>query len=289
MVKRKKGDAAPLSGVRVVTTALYLPGPAAAARLARMGARVVKVEPRSGDPISQFAPRWYRKLNEGQRIITLDLKNARDRRRFDALLARADLLLTASRPASLRRLGLDWRRLHRRFPRLSHAALVGYAAPRQDVPGHDLTYMARAGAVAPPRMPTSLWGDLAASERLAADALALLVGRGRSGRGGFCEVSVEEVAGGLSTPLRFRLTTPGGPLGGRSPRYSLYRARRGWVALAAVEPYFWARLRRELKVKKGTKPELAAAFRQRTAREWERWAAERELPLVAVREATSRR
>lgn len=279
--KTRKGNL-PLRGFRVVTTAVNVPGPATAARLLSLGATVVKVEPPSGDPLAAFARAWYRQLNAGQTIVTLDLKSQRDRRRFDRLLDRADLLLTASRPASLRRLGLDWPRLHARFPRLSQARLVGYSAPRQDVPGHDLTYLARAGVVDPPRLPISLWADLACAERLAVEGLALLLGRGRSGRGGFREVSVEETARGFSAPLRFGLTAPDGILSGKSPRYNIYRVRKGWIAVAVLEPYFWEKLCRELKLRKGTKVELASALRKRTAQQWERWAASRDLPLAAV-------
>lgn len=279
----------PLRGLRVVTTAINLPGPAAAARLRALGAAVVKVEPPSGDQLLAFSRDWYRDLNAGQKIVKLDLKAPRDRRRFDRLLDRADLLITASRPVSLRRLGLDWQRLHKRFPRLSHAALVGYAAPRQNVPGHDLTYLARAGVVEPPRLPLSFWADFACSERLAVEALALLLGCRRAGQTGYREISVEEEAQMFAAPLRFGLTTPGGFLRGKSPRYNLYRARRGWVALATLEPYFWATLRKEMKLKKGTKRELAAAFRRRPAKDWERWATARDLPLVAVREPAAKR
>jgi alpha-methylacyl-CoA racemase len=279
---KQKTTGRPLRGFRVVSTAGNLPGPAAASRLRLLGAKVVKVEPPSGDQLSAFTPGWYRELNAGQTILTLDLKKPRDRARFHRLLDRADLLITSSRPSALRRLGLDWPHLHARFPRLSHAALVGYAAPRQNVPGHDLTYIARAGVVDPPRLPISLWTDIACAERLAAESLALLLGRQRSGSGGFREVSVEEMAGAFAAPLRFGVTGPNGLLGGQSPRYNFYRARRGWVAVATLELHFWGMLLRELKLKKGTKPELAAAFRKRSAREWERWAVARDLPIVAV-------
>ena len=283
--RRDKGKEAdlPLHGFRIVTTAVNLPGPAAAARLRLLGATVVKVEPPSGDQLKAFSRDWYRELNAGQTILTLDLKKPRDRGRFDRILERSDLLLTASRPMALRRLGLDWESLHARFPRLSHAALVGYMAPRQNVPGHDLTYIARAGAVDPPRLPISLWADLACAERLAAEGLALLLGRQRSGSGAFREIPVEETARAFAAPLRFGLTTPAGIIGGKFPRYNIYRARKGWVAVAALEPHFWETLRNELKLKKGTKPELAAAFRKRTAKEWESWADAHDLPLVAVR------
>jgi alpha-methylacyl-CoA racemase len=287
--KKQRDGHRPLRGFRIVTTAVNLPGPAAAARLRLLGATVVKVEPPSGDQLHAFSRVWFRELNTGQTILTLDLKKPRDRARFDRLLERADLLITASRPSALRRLGLDWQHLHARFPRLSHAALVGYMAPRQDVPGHDLTYIARAGAVDPPRLPVSLWADLACAERLAAEGLALLLNRQRSGSGAFREIPVEETARSFAAPLHFGLTTPDGILGGQSPRYNFYRARQGWIAVAALEPHFWQTLLKELKLKRGTKPELAAAFRKRSAEEWERWAAALDLPIVAVPEIRGRK
>jgi alpha-methylacyl-CoA racemase len=286
--RNKLKDGRPLRGFLVVSTAGNLPGPAAAARLRLLGAKVVKVEPPSGDQMHTFTPGWYRELNAGQTILTLDLKKPRDRARFDRLLERADLLITSSRPSALRRLGLDWKHLHARFSRLSHAALVGYKAPRQNVPGHDLTYIARAGVVDPPHLPITLWADIACAERLAAEGMALLLGRERSGRAAFREVSVEEMAAAFAAPLRFGVTTLTGILGGQSPRYNFYRTRQGWVAVATLETHFWGKLLRELKLKKGTKPELAAAFRKRSAKEWERWAVAHDLPIVAVPEIGGR-
>src|SRR6266849_3812948 len=97
---RNKG-AEPLSGVRVVTLATNLPGPAAAALLRKFGASVTKVEPPGGDALAKFCPAWYRALSVGQRIISLDLKKPNDFAKFEKLLQKTDLLLTASRPAAL--------------------------------------------------------------------------------------------------------------------------------------------------------------------------------------------
>ena len=116
----------PLENIRVLTLAVNLPGPLAAARLHQLGAAVVKVEPPGGDALAQASPDWYRELHEGQEIVRLNLKDAEDRARLDTWLGRADLLLTATRPAALRRLGLAWAELHARYPRLCQVALVGY-------------------------------------------------------------------------------------------------------------------------------------------------------------------
>ena len=82
-----------------------------------MGAAVTKIEPPTGDGLSKFAPAWYESLCAGQTVKQLDLKTPDGRNQLDALLANADLLLAAFRPAALQRLGLDWPSLHARYPR----------------------------------------------------------------------------------------------------------------------------------------------------------------------------
>lgn len=273
----------PLRGVRVLNLAVNAPGPAAAARLLGLGAAVVKIEPPGGDPLRKFCPSWYRELSRSQKIVPLDLKTPKGRARLSRFLAASDLLLTAHRRAALERLGLGWRDLHAKFPRLCQVALVGYPAPRENTPGHDLTYQAEVGLLAPPKLPPTLWLDLASAERMASAALGLLLLRQRSGKGACAEVAIGDTANAFAAPLRHRLTAPTGFLGGGSAQYNLYRASDGWVAVAALEPHFWQRLREELKVPSGGRAQLAAAFRAHTAQEWERWAAERDLPIAAVR------
>src|ERR1700748_1022539 len=101
--------------MRVVTIATNVPGPVAAARLVELGALVTKVEPPGGDPLAVAAPEWYERLVTGQRVLRVDLKDES----IDALLAEADVFLTAQRPSSLARLGLAWEELHARHPHLS--------------------------------------------------------------------------------------------------------------------------------------------------------------------------
>jgi alpha-methylacyl-CoA racemase len=139
----------PLWGVRVLTLAVNLPGPAAASRLWAMGAFVIKVEPPGGDPLARMCPGYYEDLSAGQEVVRLDLKDQQDRASLDDRLRATDLLLTASRPAALGRLGLSWSELHAGFPRLCQVAIVGHPPPEDDAPGHDLTYQARFGTLSP--------------------------------------------------------------------------------------------------------------------------------------------
>ncbi len=277
----------PLAGIAVVTLATNLPGPAAAALLCKFGASVTKIEAPGGDALAEFCPAWYRALSAGQRVISLDLKNSGGFGRFEKLLQKTDLLLTASRPAALERLSLGWKRIHRKFPSLCQIALVGHASPQEHVPGHDLTYLAGVGLLEPPAMPRTLLADLASAERLVSTGLALLLARKRTGSGSYAQVPIAEVAGDFSKPLRYGVTSPDGMLGGGAPGYNLYRTSDGWIAIAALEPHFWENLQRELGVENANYELLAERFLTRKSEDWERWAAERDLPIAAVRAPNS--
>lgn len=282
-VEREAGNL-PLRNVRVLTLAVNLPGPAAASRLCDMGASVVKVEPPGGDPLARMCPGYYEDLSVGQEVMRLDLKDRQDLASLEDRLRGTDLLLTASRPAALGRLGLSWPELHAGFPRLCQVAIVGHPRPDEDTPGHDLTYQARFGTLSPPAMPPVLIADLAGAERAVSAALSLLFARERGRDAGYEQVALSEAAHTFAEPLHRGLTAPGGVLGGGFPGYGLYRAREGHVALAALEPHFWERLLKELGVE-GVPRDLRRIFRTKTAEQWERWAAERDLPLAAVRNA----
>jgi crotonobetainyl-CoA:carnitine CoA-transferase CaiB-like acyl-CoA transferase len=277
----------PLDGIGVLTLAINLPGPVAVARLRGLGATVVKIEPPAGDPLAHVLPRWYELLRQGQTILRLDLKTDEGRRQLDRRLGQSDLLVTAMRPAALGRLGLDWPALHPRHPRLCSVAIGGYPPPHEDRPGHDLTYQARAGLLEPPRLPRSCLADLAGAERVVSAALALLLARERGQGAGYAAVSLADAADDFAAPWRYGLTTPDGVLGGAYPGYDLYRAREGWLALAALEPHFWEKLTRELGLAAPDREQLQQAFLTRTAAEWEAWAADRGLPLAEVREVTT--
>ncbi len=275
-------DTSLLRGIKVVTLGLNTPGPVAAARLVQLGAEVTKVEPPAGDPLKNVARTWYNELCQGQTVLILDLKDAAGQRKLHDLLAGADLLLASFRPSALTRLGLDWENIHRRHPRLCFVGIVGYLPPDEERSGHDLTYQCGLGLLTPPHMPASLYVDLAGAERCVTQALALLIKSARSGEPGSAWVSLYDCALDLTGPLKAGLTVQGGLLGGGYPLYGFYQASDGWIAIAALEPQFAQRVLSELNLGKEDRPELERIFLQRSASAWEAWAAERDLPLVAV-------
>lgn len=282
------GDSSLLRGVRVVSLAVNLPGPLAAARLADLGAAVTKIAPPSGDPLAWVVPGWYAELHAKQTVVSLDLKMADGRARLEEMLAEADLLLTAIRPAALARLGLDWPALSSRYERLCQVAIVGYPSPEENRPGHDLTYQASMGLLEPPALPRLPLADYAAAVEAVNAALALLWTRERTGRAGYAQVSLAAALAPYADALRHGLLTPGGLLGGGAPGYNLYRAADGWLAVAAIEPHFFQRLAAALNLVEPDYDALAAVFRTRPASEWEAWAIEHDLPIAAVRTVAMR-
>ena len=269
-----------LTGIRVVNMALNLPGPAAAQRLCRMGAEVVKIEAPSGDPMAIYHAGWYQEMAAGQTLAKLDLKSEQDRLELDRLLDSADLLISATRPAAMARLGLDWAALHQKHPRLCQVAIVGYPAPRENEAGHDLTYQASLGLLTPPHMPRTLLADMAGAEMTVSSALGLLLQRERGGEAGYAEVALSEAAASLAEPLRYGCTSPGALLGGGIPEYNIYKTADGWVAVAALEPHFKKRLEDALAV--ATPDQYRAAFAGKSSAFWQEWGQAQDVPIEAV-------
>src|SRR5437868_2408094 len=107
-----------LSGIRILSLALNLPGPAALMRCRRMGATCVKFEPPSRDPMGLYNPDAYRELHEGVMVREVDLKADAGRAALHRELEKTDVLLTSFRPSALAKLGLAWKDLHVLHPML---------------------------------------------------------------------------------------------------------------------------------------------------------------------------
>ncbi|UCG24585.1 MAG: CoA transferase [Chloroflexota bacterium] len=285
----------PLNGIQLLSLANNIPGPAAVAQLRDLGAKVVKIEPPAGDLLAIAAPAWYGALHLGIEVERLNLKSAEGRADLEPHLATSHLLVTSSRPASLARMGLDWPTLAGRYPNLCQVAIVGYPGAEAARPGHDLTYQAELGLLDPPGLPRTVLADLAGAERAVSAALGLLLAMARSGgrdtagdvmeaADRYVEVALSGATAAFAEPLSHGLTAPGGFLGGQLPGYNLYRAQDGWIAVAALEAHFLRRLAAELGLIEVTIEALADVFGERPAEFWQTWAAERDLPIVALAE-----
>ncbi|THF85852.1 CoA transferase [Deinococcus sp. KSM4-11] len=267
----------PLQGFTVVTLALNVPGPVAAASLRDDGARIVKIEPPAGDPLAWMAPGWYANLHQGVEVRPLNLKTPEGTTDLLSLLTGADLLLTSFRPSALERLGLGRTLLDDRYPALCRVLIVGdRRAPEE--PGHDLTYQVEAGLIDPavPVMPRTLLADMVGSREAYAAALALLLGRERGSAARERVVGLADAARFAAQPFTVGLTAPGGMLSGAQNIYRLYRTADGWVAAAPLEARFaqrWAEV---------IGPDAGSVIARHPTAHWLTLARANDLPLVAV-------
>ena len=127
----------PLEGTLVVDLTRNLPGPFASRELLQLGARVVRVEPPSGDPMRATAPAWFEALNAGKESITCDLKTDPERAR--ALCAEADVVIEGFRPGVADRLGIGPADLPES---VVYCSITGFGlGGRHELrAGHDLNY-----------------------------------------------------------------------------------------------------------------------------------------------------
>lgn len=283
-----QASAKPLSGVRVVSLALNLPGPRACQHLAALGAAVTKVEAPAGDPMAHYSPLWYAELSAGMCVQIIDLKTKDGQVDFHQLLNNADVLVTAARPSALARLDITGETLARQHPQLNWIGIFGDLGDGAAHAGHDLTYQAQAGLIQPGHMPASLFVDMAGALEAAAATLTALRLRDQTGRGAHLSVSLARTAQMLAEPVGHQLTGDRTrSLGGGFPYYRLYETADGEIAFAALEHRFQKNFERVTGQLPDTSSALAALFRQRSTAEWLALAREHDLPIAAVASGTA--
>ena len=282
----------PLRGIRVLSLALNLPGPAAVMRLKAMGAACVKLEPPGGDPMATYSPAAWEDMRAGVRLLKADLKSEKGQAVLHRELARADVLITSFRPSALKKLGLAPKALQARYPALVQIAIVGSPGAEAEQPGHDLTYMANRGLVSGTALPPTLYADMGGSLLVVEAVLQSLLARQAGGKGLFKEVALSSAVDYLALPRHWGLTTPSGTVGGAHAGYGVYACRDGRVAVAALEVHF-ARALCEVVGLAGGEPRtlldpasrqaVADFFKTRTRAQLARLAAVRDIPLHTMK------
>lgn len=293
-----------LSGVRILSLALNLPGPAALMRCQDMGALCVKLEPLppaglpdapsqaasvagTGDPMSRYNPTAYAALHKGIRTLAADLKTEAGQAILHRELAGADIFLTSFRPSAIEKLGLDWKRLHQRYPALSQIAIVGSPGARAEEAGHDLTYLAGNDLLTGLDLPATLYADMGGSLLASEAVLQAVLSQRATTRGVFIEVALSDAAAWLALPRHWGLTRPDGPVGGAHAGYGVYRCKDGRVAVAALEPHFARRLCAVAGVAVpdpgmmavATRRDISAFLLTQTRKQLDHLAAEQDIPL----------
>ncbi|MFP5224573.1 MAG: CaiB/BaiF CoA transferase family protein [Actinomycetota bacterium] len=138
----------PLADRLVLDLSVTIPGPYATSLLQRMGARVIKVEPPQGD-LTRIFPGMYAALNSGKEHIACDLKRPEGVALVRKIASRADVVVEGWRPGVADRLGIGMEQLREQNPRLVTCSISGWGAtgPDRDRAGHDINYLAEAGAL----------------------------------------------------------------------------------------------------------------------------------------------
>ncbi len=242
----------PLVGKLVVDLTRLLPGAYASRELARLGARVVRVEAPDGDPMRTTAPAWDAALRAGTESVVCDLKS--DAGFARALCARADVVLEGFRPGVAERLGVGADDVP---GTVVYCSITGFGLDPAHVArvGHDLNYLGWAGVLedTPTGPPPVQVADLAAGALEAVTrVLAALLERQRTGLGGHLVVSMTHGAHGL---VAHRVAGDPVPrlLTGGLACYRAYATADGrHLTVGALEPRFFTRLCELLE-----RPELA--------------------------------
>jgi len=251
----------PLHGLRVLEFAGLGPAPFAGMVLADYGADVLVIDRppgRTGFSVTR-QPR-FDLVRRGRRSAILDLTDGRATDAALELAAVADVLIEGFRPGVMERLGLGPDVCLARNPRLLYARMTGWGQHgiTSERAGHDLNYIGVTGALhaigragASPTAPLNLVGDFGGGAMfLVAGVLAALWERQRSGSGQVIDAAIVDGTALLTTMVYGMLADgswidePGrNLLDGSCPWYDSYPTADGkWVAVAALEPKFFAAL-----------------------------------------------
>jgi alpha-methylacyl-CoA racemase len=289
----------PLSGFRIIEFAGIGPGPFAAMLLADLGADIVRLD-RSGNVMGGDPDQPPGDiLNRGRRSVGVDLKNPDGIGAVLDLVASADALIEGFRPGVMERLGLGPDVCLERNPKLVYGRMTGWGqdGPYAPTAGHDINYIALAGALEPmgragqqPTPPINLIGDFGGGGMLLAFGIcAALLEASRSGEGQVIDAAMVDGAASLmAMTWSFRAMGIWNDERGTNMLdtgahfYDTYETSDGkYVSIGSIEPQFYAELLR-LTGSEGEelphqmdrsqwpaqKERLAGIFRSKTRDEW---------------------
>ncbi len=285
----------PLTGYKIIEITGIGPCPFGAMMLSDMGAEMIRVE-RPG------AGMWENPsmdlLNRGRRCVCIDLKNPAGVEALLRLVETHDALVEGFRPGVMERLGLGPDVCLERNPRLVYGRMTGWgqSGPLADAAGHDINYIALAGALhgigrrgAPPTVPLNLVGDFGGGGLLLAYGIVCaLLERERSGQGQVVDAAMVDGAAILMTifhatqQLGFTSDERGtNLLDSGSHFYDAYETKDGgWISIGSFEPKFYALLLEKLELSPEAFPQMdseqwpelsermAEIFKHKTRDEW---------------------
>jgi len=245
----------PLSGLLVLDLTRVLVGPYCTMILSDLGARVIKVEaPEVGDDSRGFGPfvedqsAYFMSLNRNKESIALNLKNEKDKKIFEKILPKADILIENFKPGTLSKWGYGWEDLKDKYPKLIYASASGFGqtGPLKGLPAYDMVVQGMGGLMSvtgqpdsePTRVGTSI-GDITAGLFTAIGINAALYDRQKTGKGMYIDVAMLDCQIAILENAVARYLTKGEipkPMGSRHPSISPFEAfktKDSYIIIAA--------------------------------------------------------
>lgn len=310
-----------LEGVRVIDLSLFLPGPTMTQFMADHGADVIKVEPiHEGEPNREIGAKrdgvsvYFANTHRGKRSLALNLKHPAGVEVLLRLAEKSDVFVEAFRPGVVDRLGIGYRQVSARAPRIVYASIsaFGQKGPYSRLAAHDLATEAMSGVLSlnrgrdgAPAIPGLPAGDMLASMICLSGVLMALYRRKDSGKGDYLDISMADsilacMPNNLGTAMVERRQpdlSEERSLGGNA-MYGIYDTRDGdWVVLGAAEIKFATNLLTalgrpdlielcKLPPGRGQDPVrefFRSTFRTKTKAEWIEWFEGRDIAFAPVR------
>ena len=245
----------PLSGLLVLDLTRVLVGPYCTMILSDLGARVIKVEaPGVGDDSRGFGPfiedqsAYFMSLNRNKESIALNLKVEEDKKIFEKILDKTDILVENFKPGTLTKWGYGWENLKDKYPKLIYASASGFGqtGPLKELPAYDMVVQGMGGLMSvtgqpnsePTRVGTSI-GDITAGLFTAIGINAALYDRQKTGKGMFIDVSMLDCQIAILENAIARYLSKGEipkPMGSRHPSISPFEAfktKDNYIIIAA--------------------------------------------------------
>jgi alpha-methylacyl-CoA racemase len=290
----------PLDGVRIIELAGLGPAPFAGMMLADAGADIIRIDRSERATYPPNTEPHVDLMNRGRRSVAVDLKHPDGVGLVLRLVEQADGLMEGFRPGVAERLGMGPDVCLGRNPKLVYGRMTGWGqvGPMASAAGHDIDYIALAGALEPmgrvgerPFPPLNLVGDFGGGGMLLAFGMcAAIISARRTGVGQVVDAAMVDGAAALMT-MTYTLMSAGiwkdrrgtNLLDTGAHFYEVYETSDGgYMALGAIEPQFYAELIRRLDLEGEDLPDqmdrdawpqmkerFAALFATRTRAEWE--------------------
>jgi CoA:oxalate CoA-transferase len=187
-------------------------------------------------------------LNRGKESIALNLKNTEDKKIFEKILAKADILVENFKPGTLEKWGYGWNDVKDTYPKLIYASASGFGqtGPMNTLPAYDMVVQGMGGLMSvtgqpnsePTRVGTSI-GDITAGLFTAIGINAALYDRQKTGKGMQIDVSMLDCQIAILENAIARYLSKGEipkPMGSRHPSiapFEAFKTKNSYIIIAA--------------------------------------------------------